>query len=388
MRDCAEYESLKKGLGSGWNTWNTYSVLSHVLLPEGLSINLGIKEYKNGFYLRDALIGRTGEGDEDIHPGLRSYDGRYTELTLRWRGMEIAVQSATDGEDVVLLVTPLKRQLLAATLTVDAGYMWNRPGTVRRDAGVLWARRGRMEIPIRASGELVVEMNVRAGGAYLAVKLDGPVVLASGKLPTIEAAQELMKARRAEVVGAHARFGELADAHAAMQTGMAWDTIYDPANDRVISPVSRIWNVSNGGWVLFCWDTYFAAYIASVDNRDLAYANAIEITRHMTDRGFVPNTTNGHGFVTRDRSQPPVGSTVVRELYRKFGDRWLVEMLFDDLLKWNRWWAGNRMVGDLLAWGSNPYEPVTNNIWEQTSQGVGGRFGGGAGIGVGQFADV
>ncbi|HQT91874.1 MAG TPA: hypothetical protein PL001_07590 [Candidatus Kryptobacter bacterium] len=31
---------MEKRLAAGWNTWNTFSVMSHVLLPEGLAFNL------------------------------------------------------------------------------------------------------------------------------------------------------------------------------------------------------------------------------------------------------------------------------------------------------------------------------------------------------------
>ena len=30
-----EYQEIRERLAQGWNTWNTRSVLSHVLLPEG-----------------------------------------------------------------------------------------------------------------------------------------------------------------------------------------------------------------------------------------------------------------------------------------------------------------------------------------------------------------
>ena len=33
-----------------------------------------------------------------------------------------------------------------------------------------------------------------------------------------------------------------------------------------------------------------------------------------------------------DRTEPPVGSRVLLELHRKYGDDWLVEACFDDLL--------------------------------------------------------
>ena len=34
-------------------------------------------------------------------------------------------------------------------------------------------------------------------------------------------------------------------------------------------------------------------------------------------------------------SQPPVGSKVLREMYKKYNESWVVELLFDDLLDWN-----------------------------------------------------
>ena len=64
----------------------------------------------------------------------------------------------------------------------------------------------------------------------------------------------------------------------AIETTLGWETpIYDPSKLRVISPVSRSWSVGWGGWVLFDWDTFFAATLASIGDRDLAYANAMEI---------------------------------------------------------------------------------------------------------------
>ena len=62
------YANLKKELATGWNTWNTRSVLSHVLLPEGFSINLELKDGASGTFLREAVMGRRGGGVETIRP--------------------------------------------------------------------------------------------------------------------------------------------------------------------------------------------------------------------------------------------------------------------------------------------------------------------------------
>jgi hypothetical protein len=365
-----EYEALKARLARGWNTWNTRSVLSHVLLPAGFALNLGLKEYAGGGYLKEALIGRE---DEQIHPGPRTYDEGYTELTLTWQKIEVLVQSAMDGDDLLLLVTPKSTHRRTPLLVVESGMLWNRPGMLARDGDALVAALPGGEVRAYGTAPHVDEPYIWAQTPYLAMCLDGPVGVCTGKARTLAEIQARVDAAKAERAAYIAGFGTLGEVYTAVQTCMAWDTIYDPLHDRVISPVSRIWSCGWGGYVLFDWDTYFAGLLASIDNKDLAYANVVEITREHTEMGFVPNFAVPSGLKSRDRSQPPVGARVVLELYKRFGDRWLPEMLFDDLLTWNRWWIEHRVIDGLLAWGSDPFEPVVDNYWE--FEGVNGRFG-------------
>ena len=55
-----EKSKLNSRLAKGWNTWNTRSVLSFVLLPEYYSIDLMLQDKKTGAILKEALIGRRG----------------------------------------------------------------------------------------------------------------------------------------------------------------------------------------------------------------------------------------------------------------------------------------------------------------------------------------
>ena len=139
----------------------------------------------------------------------------------------------------------------------------------------------------------------------------------------------------------------------AIQTVLGWDTIYEPEGRRVLSPVSRVWSVNWGGYVIFDWDTFFAATMASIGDRDLAYADAIETLRSETQQGFVPNYARSGGWKSSDRSEPPVGSITVLGIYQRFHDRWFLEEAFAPLLRWNRWWAKNRDVQGYLTWGSD-----------------------------------
>lgn len=370
-----EYQELKKRLARGWNTWNTRSVLSHTLLPEGFAINLGIKEYRSGHYLKEALIGRQGDGDEKIHPGMHAYDGSYTELNLKWQDIEINVESAVEEGNLVVLITTLENQIHPATLVVEPGILWNREGYVKRDGDVLSGCLPNKKIDVYATGEKVVDAFIAVQTPYLALRLTDKIGISTDKRRNVEEIEKIIAVKKSIHMKTKERYGESAELYNAMQSCLAWDTIYDPSKDRVVTPVTRIWNVDKGGYALFCWDTYFAAYMLLVDNKELAYANAIEITREKTEQGFIPNFAWGNGMVSRDRSQPPVGSLTVRELYRKYGDRWLLEELFDELYNWNRWFISNRSVGNgTLAWGSNPYQPFCGNYWE--AAGVGDTFGG------------
>jgi len=98
----------------GWNTWNVRSVLSHVHLPDGMAISLGLIEYGSGQCLREALIGRKEEGVEDILPGPHAYDGSYTCLTLTWNSAKVRVETAVEDDHWFALVTPLATMLPGA----------------------------------------------------------------------------------------------------------------------------------------------------------------------------------------------------------------------------------------------------------------------------------
>lgn len=374
-----KYEEMKKKLICGWNTWNTRSVLSHVLLPEGFAINLCFKEHATGtfwcdHYLKEALIGRAGGHEEKIHPGPHAYDGSYTKLNLQWRGMEAIIESAVHEDELVLRIIPVKNQKYPVTLVAEAGMLWNRKGAISLEEGMLKAQLPGRTVTVYATKSLIEEFNVPSQTPYMAMDMDGPVGISTGVRRNLDEIDRIIAANRDKHNKTLEEYGRLAEGYEALQSCVAWDTIYEPRKDRVVTPVSRIWNNIWGGYVLFCWDTYFAAWLAMPGYKELAYANAIEITREKTERGFVPNYAGDPDCKSRDRSQPPVGAMTVWALYRRFKEKWLLEELFDDLYQWNQWWLENRMAEEgLLAWGSNPFEPVFGGLSE--IDGVGDRLG-------------
>lgn len=99
------------------------------------------------------------------------------------------------------------------------------------------------------------------------------------------------------------------------------------------------------------------------ESRDLAYSNIIQTCLMRTMEGFVPNFASGP-HVSFDRTEPQVGARVVLEVFKKWGDAWLVDVVFDALASWNDWvWSHRRGEGvyagpdghaDLIVLGSDP----------------------------------
>ncbi len=190
-------------------------------------------------------------------------------------------------------------------------------------------------------------------GPYFAVDFTHPVAISTGKARTLAEVHTILE--REHTAYEHSLSGakDTEPITDAIETTLGWDTIFEPSGQRVISPVSRVWSVDWGGYVIFDWDTFFAATMASIGDRDLAYADAIETLRESTAEGFVPNYARAGNWKSFDRSEPPVGSITVLGLYRKFGDRWFLEEAFPALLRWNRWWAQHRDLDGYLVWGSD-----------------------------------
>lgn len=376
-----EYPAMKTELMRGWNTWDTRSVLTHVLLPEGLAVRLQLRA-ADGRVLKSALIGRRGRGVEVVRPGPRSYDGSYTEVTVEWQGIKVRVQSAAVGNDLVILVTPEAGSAPGA-LIIQPEIFYGRPGSInlgsprssvalngnaglepgtpRVGAPAFLAHLPGSEAPVFIEGPGAA-VRSRLFSEVFTSSLSGPIGISTGLKRSVAEINSVIDSARRKLAKDSEKYGDLVPVHNAMQTVLAWNVIYDPSQDRVLVPVSRIWNVNWGGYVIFDWDSYFASYMLSLDSRELAYAMAVEVTRGITYQGFIPNYAQAGELGTYDshksldRSQPPVGSLICREIYRHWREEWFLREVFDDLLTWNRWWEQNRVIDGYLAWGSHRYK--------------------------------
>jgi hypothetical protein len=350
---------VQKSLAQGWNTWDTHSVMTQVLLPEGFAIHAGLKQRStegSNDFLRSALIGELKKGAPQVFPGPHAYDGSYTDLKLMWHGYRIRIQCAHDAGDLVMLVTSISQdsQLhLPPEMVFWANMLWDRPGQIAKQRQTINAQFAHRTVRVYLTGNDAHDLDVPVGGAYFTAVLNKAIGLSTGKPRSIADIKEVIAREKKAYQDSLAGFGKLDSVANAIQTVIGWDTIYEPDKRRVVTPVSRMWNVRWGGYVLFDWDTFFTATLASVGDRDLAYANTVEILREETREGFVPNYARAHGWKSNDRSEPPVGSMTVLGLYQKFHDKWLLEETYPALLRWNRWWTEHRDRDGYLVWGSD-----------------------------------
>jgi len=356
-----EYNALQHKLASGWNTWYSNSFLSHVLLPEGFAINIcltrpGNPEYVKNFFKAADILKRP----EKIIPGLRSDDGSYTSITVTYKGETINIQTAAENDDQYILISPVNSK--ENYLVIEAGLLWNRKGLTGRQGNTLVGKFDQKNITVYATANPVQDAYSVTTAPHLTFKSIEVLGICTGKQRTLTQIESVIEKHRQKAQRRIDSYGELSESFKAMQTILAWNSVFDTPNNRVITPVSRSWSNGWGGFVLFDWDTYFAGYMLSLFNKDLAYANVIEITKAITPEGFIPNYQSPYGNTSWDRSQPPIGSTIILNIYKKYKERWLLEEVYNELLSWNRWWPRHRDREGYLCWGSNPVEDTLKTI--------------------------
>ena len=347
----------------GWHTWNNDSVLSYIRPLEGTGIRLCVKDYKNAAFLENVLI---GEDSANVVPRSHAYDDSYTELDVIWKENHFTVKTATVDDDLCILITVSDKRVKASSLIVQGLSLYNSGSIIQKKDDILLCGGIPVYVTGKDNGELYVPLNT----PYISVDLSDTVGISTGCERSLAEIETIIESKREDYEQKIKKYGEKAETYRAMQTCQAWDTIYDPVLKSPITTVSRIWNKQWGGYVLFCWDTYFGALMQSLDNKTLAYSNVFAITEMVTKEGFVPNYACQNGFKSFDRSQPPVGSIVCLKIYNRFKEKWFLDRVYKILSGWNDWFYEKRQTKNgLLTWGSDPYDKYYDHRLE--SDGIG-----------------
>ncbi|MEN1783622.1 MAG: trehalase family glycosidase [Bacteroidota bacterium] len=365
-QDSPAYSNFNDQLAQGWNTWNYESMLSHVLLPQGLAFNINFRPsvlgtpYDTNYHYNKITVDKTGR----VRPQAHTFDGSYTDVIIDgWKGNTIRVQSAQINENIVVLVEPITSSSTTYFVELQAGFLWNHTGHIQKEKDQLLAITAKDTISINTTGSIAE--NARPYMAsYLSINSNIPFGVYTGPSQTLTQIQKAIQVAKEAYEAKAEAYGELAEGYKAAQSVLGWNTLYDADLNRVVSPVTRGWNEAWQGFVLFEWDTYFAALLLGLDHKEYAYSNAMAVSKGVNRYGAVAFTQQPRNQLA-DNSQPPVGSMVCWKLYEKYQETWFLEEVFDGLLSWNRWWVNNRRNQGYLTWGASwPNANVQDGRWE------------------------
>ena len=358
------YYRMLDSLKTGWNTWDTRSMFTQLYLPEAFSVKLALVD-AGGMVADDLRAGNDRKDAAYVHPYDHMVDNSYSEVDATWHGVSVKLRSTSEGDRLIMLVTPTEANTEAkGRIRIKPEYAWPNANHI--------TGRDRLKLDEVSAFHFETRdrhVNMDGGilGAGLSLNEDcyycsagSPILVYTGEPITIDEAEKIL-ARKKRIFEEDicASYGKNKELYRAIHSILSWDTIFDPADDIVVTPVSRNWNLrwsmvkDYGGYVLFDWDTYFASFMFSKVSRELAYSNVVELTRSVDQCGFVPKSRSDHNSLTADCSQPPVGSLAVWNIYKQFKEKWLLELLYPRLLTWNRWWPEARQTDGLLCWGSN-----------------------------------
>ena len=195
-----EYAAVQERLAHGWNTWDVYSAGAQALLPEGFTLRVGLKHnstlYADAF-LSDVQIGLRGKGEVDVVPGPHTWNGDYTEMRFTWRGHDVLLQTAHDGDDLVMLATPgASKDGLPPTLVVSAGILWNRPGSAAKLGDHIEFSGGSRKIPVYWTGGEHAPDTVPLATPFFAAPFRDAIGVSTGRPRSVEEIRAVLSHRR------------------------------------------------------------------------------------------------------------------------------------------------------------------------------------------------
>jgi putative isomerase len=358
--------ALQDELKTGWSTWS-YNMLGVVRLPDSSALTTAICQISSG----DCLVQTHIEDPAaEIRVGVFATDLSYWQFYLGYKGVNVSLSYSGGTGPLNMIAEPIGCGAAVNcsdyALVVLPRFAWFRQGDVKVDASSGSISLTPMGLPARnvmmtRAGDSIALNNTQVKGApQLVFGLgQGKVGMQESSsssdasaLPTVDAISKVIQAAHDKEYASYTKYGEYAEVKEGLQAATMWNYIYTPAEYGPFMPVSRQWDFVkfpvnlDWGYVIFDWDNIFATYMTSLSSKEIAYSNFIQVIRSKTAMGFVPNYSAG-GTKSIDRTEPPIGAKVMLEMYKKFKDEWIVELLFDDLLAWNDWFVAERMLGPL-----------------------------------------
>ena len=229
-------DEMRRALATGWNTWNTHSLTSHVLLPERLEVNVGFIDEYNSNYVTD-FSGRHAPSYGEH--GLR---GEYTDISLAVHDKPFRVETAARGKELLLRITPSAAMLGTEFFSITAGGIWGGEVDVARRGDSLVITCGGARYLLEALTPTRRPSWDPTRGAHLTFGSDAPIYLRLASQRSrgeIDAA--LVAAREAFLADVLGADGELEEGLTALRRVLLWNTVSTTHRpNQVSSPRSTV----------------------------------------------------------------------------------------------------------------------------------------------------
>jgi putative isomerase len=149
--------------------------------------------------------------------------------------------------------------------------------------------------------------------------------------------------------------GEAAGAIDAVRDVMGWNAVWDHVNHRPYVTCSRNWDLKKfGGFGFWLNDTAVNALMLAMFDAGQARENIATLLLGSTPEGNLPCLLTGNDAWV-DRTQSPVVSLIVWQIYQRTRDRSLLEQAYPLLARNHDWWQETRdgNSNGLLEFGSS-----------------------------------
>ncbi len=150
--------------------------------------------------------------------------------------------------------------------------------------------------------------------------------------------------------------GRHAGALDAVRDVIGWNTVWDGANRRPYTSLSRNWVAQKfGGWGVWLNDVLYHGLMAGLFDTQIARENLAAVFAGATPYGNLPCLLTGRDSWV-DRSQPPIGAFIVWMLYLRTRDTRILRESYEVLARNHDWWWRTRDGnGDgLVEYGTSP----------------------------------
>jgi putative isomerase len=150
--------------------------------------------------------------------------------------------------------------------------------------------------------------------------------------------------------------GRHAGALDAVRDVIGWNTVWDGANRRPYTSLSRNWVAQKfGGWGVWLNDVLYHGLMAGLFDMEIARENLAAVCAGATPYGNLPCLLTGRDSWV-DRSQPPIGAFIAWMLYLRTRETLILSESYAVLARNHDWWWQTRDGnGDgLVEYGTSP----------------------------------